>query len=126
MPQVIQTVDQVAFDHGQDILLVDFRRSKRREYGTWDRKARSAFVKWMRSEHPDVHVQVTFPPPSGGTLIQPYSGWLAVIVSEANQPDAYRKIVEHWERPDGTPAVENVRLFIVPKPAHARVVDDDL
>ena len=126
MPQVIQTVDQVAFDRDQDIPLLDFRRPKRRRSGTWDRTARSAFVTWMKRELPGVHVQVTFPPPSGGTLIQPYSGWLAVIVSEANQPDAYRKIVEHWERPDGTPAVENVRLFIVPKPAHARVVDDDL
>ena len=121
MPQILDKADVLAAKHHQVILMADFRLHK--YSGTaiddlsdtsWDEKAQQRFVDWLKKELPDIHFEKVFLPHGKGWLIFPYLGHIAIIVSEVNQPEAYRRIVTYWENEDGTPRFADTRLYFVP------------
>ena len=132
MPRVLEKANVLAAKHHQEILMADFR-TPNQEVGpfedlndtSWDEKAHDRFAAWMNKELPDIHVELVFPPLSEGWLIFPYLGNIGIIVSETNQPEAYRRIVEYWENEDGTPRFANTRLFIVAPAIKGGHGDDD-
>ena len=132
MPQVLNTADRLAAQHGQSILLADFRIKEEDanailEAGgcsfKYDAAAQARFIKWLEKEH--LSFERVFPPLGKGIIIVPYMGHLAIIVDEKLQPEAYRRIVDYWETPDGTPKFENTRLYLVPADMHAESSEDD-
>ena len=121
MPQVLDTIDRLAAKYHQDILMADFLIAKKQSDSVydsltfkWDEKAQKTFTKWMQKELPDIHCERVFPLLSASIILIPYMGHIGIIVSEADQPAAYRRIVEYWEYADGTPRFDHTRLFYVP------------
>jgi hypothetical protein len=116
MPQILKTVDQIAYERGQEILLVTFQSEEQRKeiFPTreHDAAARRLFLAWLK-QNPDIEYLEAYPAFGDGWISYPYAGTLAIIASEKDQPEVYKRAVETWEFEDGKPRHPNTRLWIV-------------
>lgn len=116
MPQLIMQVQELAAKLEQGLLMASFRLKNRSLLSgpSYDEKARERFEKWL-DQHPEIRHQNIYPPMSEGTLLMPYMGDIALVVSESRQPDLYKLLLDTWEDANGNPKETNITLYLVPQ-----------
>lgn len=120
MPQLIDTIDDIARKLGRNVLMVGFGNRPAHmsllhgpDACDWETDAvRTEVLKGLEAR--GIHHDPCMPISSPGFILYPYQGHVYVDVPDDPQHPAYKALVAYLEFDDGSPRFPGVQSYIVP------------